>query len=103
MQDQIELKQYQLAIDQLCVLLNQSIGEENKDLLSMVLDLVNTICDKTNETIENTIENIKALLDHPDDWVRLEALTILKKIFTISPDKFSALIDRVESKLYQCR
>jgi hypothetical protein len=99
-QNQIELKDYLSAVGQLGILLNQSLNEQNKDLLSMVLDLLNGICDKSDETIELTLENVKNLLDHPDDWVRLEILIIFKKMYLVAPERFKLLIEKIESKLY---
>ncbi|RPH89868.1 MAG: hypothetical protein EHM73_07705, partial [Chroococcales cyanobacterium metabat2.561] len=94
-QELIETKQYITAIENLIKLLQNSLTDNDKDLLAALLEILNSICDKNNETMDLTLIDIKVLLDHPDDWVRLESLLILKKIYPFRREKFENLIEKI--------
>ena len=98
--DFIGKKLYDQALDQLIAALQSCLADTNKDVLANILDLIGSICDKTNTTLDLTLDNIKSLLDHPDDWVRLESLLILKKVYPLRIKKFETLIEKIEAKLY---
>lgn len=100
-QDAMNERQYELAIDVASTFLHKALESHNEDHLAYCLEIYDALCDKTPVTIEMTLKNANILLDNKEYWVRQEALTILKKIFkVVEINKFDPIIERCETKLF---
>jgi HEAT repeat protein len=101
-QDFISQKKYVIAIDQSISFMKEAMQIEDKENLSLVLEIINAICDKTDITIEKTLSTVRLLLDYTEYWVKQDALEICEKLFKniANPQKFDFLIEKIEEKLF---
>jgi hypothetical protein len=96
----IAKKDYFNALDRLLAIFEDLFNNPNDDIFSMGLEILNAICDKSERIIVKCLEFIGKIIDLPQDWVRLEALLILTKIYAVTPEKFDLYVEKIEMKLY---
>jgi HEAT repeat protein len=98
----IAKKEYSSALTHIFALIEELIDHPDDDQFSMGFELLYSICDKSDYIIKSVLEFVvqTKLIDLPQDWVRLETIHILTKIYPHIPDFFDPIIEKIEMKLF---